>query len=70
MFGEYSPHSVLIDLDAEDEGNLLSDAPAAEATVAPLPSIAAISSGPGPFGPGFRRLGVKSNPYLRFTNAR
>ena len=33
--------------------------------------IAAISSGLGPFGPGFRRhLGAKSTRYLRFTKAR
>lgn len=36
-----------------------------------ISTIAAISSGLGPFGPDFRRrLGVKSKRYLRFTKAR
>ncbi len=36
MFGEYTSHNILIDLDTEYEGDLLSDAPAAEARVPPF----------------------------------
>jgi hypothetical protein len=36
MFGEYASHNILVDLDTEYEGDLLSDAPAAEARVPPF----------------------------------
>ena len=70
--GEYTSHNILVDLDTEYEGDLLSDAPAAKHGFRRfISTIAAISSGLGPFGPGFRRcLGAKSKRYLRFTKAR
>jgi hypothetical protein len=36
MFGEYTSHNILVDLDTEYEGDLWSDAPAAEAGIPAL----------------------------------
>ena len=36
VFREYTSHNILIDLDTEQEGDLLSDTPAAEARVSPF----------------------------------
>jgi hypothetical protein len=63
---------ILVDLDTEYEGDLLSDAPAAEARI-PLLHLDdhRINSALGSFWPGFRRLlGAKSKRYLRLTKAR
>ena len=70
VFGGHPPHHILVDLDTEYEGDLLAMRRQPKRGFRRFISIiAAISSGVGPFGPCFRRLGAKSNRYLRFTNA-
>ena len=72
MFREDAAHDVLVEIHAEDIGNLLRDAHTAERGLRPfISTIAAMSATDGPFGPGLRRGDEAENRsrYFRSTKA-
>ncbi|MET0985761.1 MAG: hypothetical protein ABW034_10180 [Steroidobacteraceae bacterium] len=72
MPGEQTAHDILVDLDTEYEGKLLSDPPTSESRIAAFHfNDGGNQRQRGALGPGLRRsFCVKSKRYLRFTKAR
>ena len=69
---EHATNDIFVDLDANGVRDLLGDAQAAEAWIVPLrATMAAMSSGEGPLGPGLRCRAEeeKSDRYFRSINA-